>query len=84
MSGAAVIASGKASKILQLVEAALDAHRLGGAAFMHLAAGQQEAQRPAERVSEQMDLGRQSTSGTPQSLVRSPFLAAPLPVAACW
>jgi hypothetical protein len=27
---------------------------------MHLAAGQQEAQRPAERVGEQIDLGRQS------------------------
>src|SRR5215475_6822534 len=52
---------------------------------MHLAAGQQKAQRPAERVGEQMDLGRQSTSGTPQSLVVStPLLALPLPVAACW
>src|SRR5205085_12699684 len=59
-------------------------HRLGGAALMHLAAREQEAQRPSERVGEQMNLGRQSTSGTPQSLVRSPFLAAPLPVAACW
>src|SRR5207244_10138537 len=60
-------------------------HRLGGAALVHLAAGQAEAQRPPERVGEQMDLGRQSTTGTPQSLVvRPPFLAPPLPVAACW
>jgi hypothetical protein len=28
-----------------------------------------------------MDLGRQTSSGTPQSLVRAPFLR---PVAACW
>jgi hypothetical protein len=59
-------------------------HRLGGAALMHLAAGQSEPQRPAEGIGQQMDLGGQSSSGTPQSLVRSPFLAAPLPVAACW
>src|SRR5215469_2778622 len=59
-------------------------HRLGHPAFMHLAAGQTDPQRPAEGISQQMDLGGQSSSGTPQSLVRSPFLAAPLPVAACW
>src|SRR5262249_14321183 len=60
-------------------------HRPRGAALMHLAASQQEAQRPTERVGEQMNLGRQSTSGTPQSLVVStPLLAPPLPVAACW
>src|SRR5690606_28759361 len=59
-------------------------HCLGRAAVVHLAAGQEEAQRSSERVREQMDLGRQSTSGAPQSLVRAPFLAPPLPVAACW
>src|SRR5690606_496057 len=59
--------------------------QLGGTTLVHLAAGQQEAQRPAEGVGEQMDLGRQSTSGTPQSLVLgTPLLAPPLPVAACW
>src|SRR5262249_41837092 len=138
MTGAAIIASGEASKVLQLVEAALDAvalaierlvvpndllaaavggdhhlhaggfdgradgvavvgligddsatlhavqHRLGRAAVVHLAAGQKKAQRASECIREQVDLGRQSTSGTPQSLVRSPLLAPPLPVAACW
>src|SRR5436190_17635301 len=65
---------------------ALDAlqHGLGGLALVHLAAGQAETQRPAKRVGKQMDLGRQSTSGTPQSLVaRAPLLAPPLPVATC-
>ncbi len=35
----------------------------------------------AEAVGQQMNLGAQSTSGTPQSLVFAPFLR---PVAACW
>src|SRR5215470_733227 len=59
-------------------------HGLGGAALVHLTAGQGKTQRAPERIGEQMYFGRQSTSGTPQSLVRSPFLAPPLPVAACW
>ena len=59
-------------------------HRLGGSALVNLAAGQQEAQWPAKRVGKQVDFGRQTSSGTPQSLVRAPLLAAPLPVAACW
>jgi hypothetical protein len=39
-----------------------------------------EAQRQAQFVGQQVDLGRQTTSGTPQSLVCAPFLR---PVAAC-
>src|SRR5690554_4954012 len=138
VAGAAIIAGGESAKMLQFVEAALDAvalaiercvernehlaaaargdhgfhpgrrdvlangvavvglvgndgvaggavqQRRGRAAVVHLAAGQQEAQRPPERVGNEMDFGRQSASGTPQSLVRAPFLAPPLPVAACW
>ena len=45
-----------------------------------VSAGQQEVQRQALFVGEQMDFGRQTSSGTPQSLVRAPFLG---PVAAC-
>src|SRR5262249_48015970 len=135
MARAAVIASGETSKVLELVEAALDAvalaverlvvpddlfaaavggdhalhagrldgradgiavvslvsddsatlhavqHSVGRAAVVHLAAGQKKAQRASKGVGEEMDLGRQPTSGTPQSLIRSPFLAPPLPVA---
>jgi len=40
-----------------------------------------EVDRLAILVSQQMDFGRQTSSGTPQSLVRAPFLR---PVAACW
>jgi hypothetical protein len=46
-----------------------------------LAAGESERDRFAEAVGEQVNLGAQSTSGTPQSLVFAPFLR---PVAACW
>lgn len=45
-----------------------------------LAGGQDEFQRAAQRVDGDVDLGRQTTSGTPQSLL-PPF--EPLPVAAC-
>lgn len=56
----------------------------GGTALVHLATGQKKAQRWTERIGERVNLGRQATSGTPQSLVRGPSLAAPLLVAACW
>ena len=46
----------------------------------HLSGGDVEAQRQAQFVGQQVDLGRQTTSGTPQSLVCAPFLR---PVAAC-
>ena len=46
---------------------------------MALADGKDEAHRPAERVAGHVDLGGQSTSGTPQSLI----LAPPFPLAAC-
>ncbi len=46
-----------------------------------LAAGQAEADGLAKAVGQQVNLGAQSTSGTPQSLVFAPFLR---PVAACW
>ena len=50
-------------------------------AVVHLAAGEQKVQGQAKFVGQQMNLGRQTSSGTPQSLVRAPFLR---PVAACW
>src|SRR5262245_36043928 len=52
----------------------------GSGDVMRLAAGENEAQRPALGIGKDMDLGRQSSSRTPQSLV----LAPPFPVAACW
>ena len=45
-----------------------------------LAGGDDEAQGPAERIGEQVDLGRQSASGTPPCLILGP----PFPPAACW
>ena len=41
----------------------------------------QKIHRQPHLVSQQMDLRRQTSSGTPQSLVRAPFFR---PVAACW
>lgn len=49
-------------------------------AVVDLSAGDEEVDRQTILVGEQMDLGRQTSSGTPQSLVRAPFLR---PVAAC-
>src|SRR5579875_3771459 len=46
-----------------------------------LSTGQPESDRLAQAVCQQVNLGAQSTSGTPQSLVFAPFLR---PVAACW
>ena len=46
----------------------------------HLSGGEAELQRQSQLVDKQVNLGRQSSSGTPQSLVRAPFLR---PVAAC-
>src|SRR6266568_6298093 len=51
-----------------------------GGDVMRLPASQDEAQGPTERVGDDMDLGGQSSSGTPQSLIAVP----PFPVAACW
>ena len=48
---------------------------------IYLAAGDKKIQGQAQLIGEQMNLGRQTSSGTPQSLVRAPFLR---PVAACW
>lgn len=50
-----------------------------GDEIVDLPACERKAQRSAERVGEQMNLGRQSSSRTPQSLVARP----PFPVAAC-
>jgi len=73
------------------VVALVGQHGLGSAAFQQrqglgvfggLARSQAEGDGLAQAVSQQMDLGAQSTSGTPQSLVfEAPFLR---PVAACW
>ena len=46
-----------------------------------LATRQPKADRVSQTVGQQVNLGAQSTSGTPQSLVFAPFLR---PVAACW
>ena len=54
--------------------------RDGLRAVIHLATRNQKIQRQAQLVGQQMDLARQTSSGTPQSLVRAPFLR---PVAAC-
>ncbi len=53
----------------------------GLGAVVDLTAGHLEVHRQAQFVGQQMDLGRQTTSGAPQSLVRAPFLR---PVAVCW
>lgn len=53
----------------------------GLSAVVDLATGHEEVNRQPQFVGQQMDLGRQTSSGTPQSLVRAPFLR---PVAACW
>ena len=53
----------------------------GLGAVIHLAASDKKVQGQAQFIGEQMNLGRQTSSGTPQSLVRAPFLR---PVAACW
>lgn len=45
-----------------------------------LAACKQQAQRPPQSIAQQMDLGGQSTTGSPQRLVTRPLF----PVAACW
>lgn len=57
-------------------------HRFGSLAFEQtggrgnvagLARRDAEPQRSAERVGDHLDLGRQSTSGTPQRLIHAPF-----------
>ena len=58
----------------------LTQQRDGLCAVIHLAAGDKKVQGQAQFIGEQMNLGRQTSSGTPQSLVRAPFLR---PVAAC-
>ena len=45
-----------------------------------LSGGEAEFQRQSQFVDEQVNLGRQSSSGTPQSLVRAPF-CGPWPLA---
>ena len=47
---------------------------------MDLASGDAKIYGQTQIVGQQMNLGRQTSSGTPQSLVRAPFLR---PVAAC-
>ena len=47
---------------------------------VNLTRGKQKAQRSTEPFGEHVNLGCQSSSGTPQSLVARP----PFPVAACW
>jgi hypothetical protein len=41
----------------------------GLGAVMHLASGDTEVDRQSELIGQQMNLGRQTSSGTPQSLV---------------
>jgi hypothetical protein len=47
---------------------------------IHLATSDKKIQGQPQFIGEQMNLARQTSSGTPQSLVRAPFLR---PVAAC-
>src|ERR1035438_826656 len=49
-------------------------------AVIHLAASDKKIQGQAQFIGEQMNLGRQASSGLPQSLIRAPFFR---PVAAC-
>ena len=45
----------------------------------------EEADGPTKAVARHVDLGRQSTSGTPHSRVEAPFFRPlPRPVVACW
>ena len=53
--------------------------RRGALAIGLLPAGEQQAQGPAQRIAEQMNLGGQSAMGSPQSLLARPLF----PVAAC-
>jgi len=47
---------------------------------MDLARAEQQSQRPPQGVNQQVDLGRQSSSTSPHSLIGAP----PFPVTACW
>jgi hypothetical protein len=60
------------------LEAIEKRHRLGR--IMSLPGGKYEADRPPCLIDGEVDLGAQTTSGTPQSRILSP----PFPVAACW
>lgn len=53
----------------------------GLCAVVDLTRRDEEVDRLAVLIGQQVDLGRQTSSGTPQSLVCAPFLR---PVAACW
>jgi hypothetical protein len=53
----------------------------GLGAVVDLATSYEEVDRHPQFVGQQVDLRRQTSSGTPQSLVLAPFLR---PVAACW
>ncbi len=53
----------------------------GLSAVVDLTGSHGKVHRQAQLIGKQMDLGRQTSSGTPQSLVFAPFLR---PVAACW
>jgi hypothetical protein len=53
----------------------------GLGAVIHQAARDKKVQGQTQFIGEQMNLCRQTSSGTPQSLVCAPFLR---PVAACW
>ncbi len=55
--------------------------RDGLGAVIYLATRDKKVQGQAQFIGKQMNLGRQTSSGTPQSLVRAPFFR---PVAACW
>jgi hypothetical protein len=54
--------------------------RDGLGAVVGLAARQHEAERQSQRIGEQVDLGRQTSSTPPQSALRTPFFRA---AAAC-
>jgi len=62
------------------LRATVSEQRDGLGAVVGLAAAQHKAERQPERIGEQMDLGRQTSSTPPQSGIRSPFFRA---AAAC-
>ena len=53
--------------------------RRGALAISFLSCGQQQAQRSAQSIAKHVDLGGQSSTGSPQSLLTRPLF----PVAAC-
>jgi hypothetical protein len=79
------VSRGESAKVFESGEAAFDTIALceqgdGLGAVVDLSGSDGKIHRQSQLIGEQMDLGRQTSAGTPQSLVLAPFLR---PVAAC-